>query len=183
MFVFYLIEQMFVNHQETDMAIASLPQQEQFELLEIPWPKPTLRLVTKEPTVATPRSRFHHVASVSRIEVPQSQVAGPLRRSRTSAVVARRRRLVAILGVSAVLVLLALPLQVLGGKTVTGQMAPGGVTTGLPDGSVYVVRSGDTLTSIAQRMNPSGDQAALVRALRMTVGSPVVVPGEHIVLP
>lgn len=97
--------------------------------------------------------------------------------------VARRRRLVAILGVSAVLVLLALPLQVLGGKTVTGQMAPGGVTTGLPDGSVYVVRSGDTLTSIAQRINPSGDQAALVRALRMTVGSPVVVPGEHIVLP
>ena len=62
-------------------------------------------------------------------------------------------------------------------------MAPSGVTTGLPDGSLYVVQPGDTLASIAHRINPAGDQAALVRALRTTVGSPVVVPGEHIVLP
>ena len=95
----------------------------------------------------------------------------------------RRRRVAVGLGVIVALILLSLPFQALGGRTVTGQLAPSGVTTGLPDGSLYVVEPGDTLASIAHRINPTGDQAALIRALRTTVGSSVVVPGEHIVLP
>ncbi len=163
------------------MAIAPLPQQEQFELLEIPWPKPSLRLVQSIQPEATIRSS--DVADAGTPVVRETAVRSlPRTRSRRDAVI-RRRRLVVGAGVIVAVLLLSFPLQALGGKTVTGQMAPSGVTTGLPDGSLYVVQPGDTLASIAHRINPAGDQAALVRALRTTVGSPVVVPGEHIVLP
>ena len=105
-----------------------------------------------------------------------------MRRTHARTVVRRRRLLVCLL-VGMAMVLLSLPVQFLGGQTSTGQVALSGVTSGLPDGSIYIVQSGDTLSSIAHRINPMGDQAVLVRALRTTVGSSVVVPGEHIVLP
>ena len=160
------------------MAIAALPQKEQFELVEIPWPKPTLRLVTES---SIPAAVCPTVVEAEDRAVVQLQPGPSARRSTSTRV--RRRRLAVVLGVLATLVILALPLQLIGSRTVTGQLAPGGITTGLPDGSVYVVQPGDSLTSIAHRINPGGDQAALIRALRTTVGSPVVVPGEHIVLP
>jgi hypothetical protein len=46
----------------------------------------------------------------------------------------------------------------------------------------YVVQSGDTIGSIAKNVNPvnpSYAQALLVREL----GSSVVVPGEHVLIP
>jgi LysM repeat protein len=161
------------------MAIAPLPQQEQFDLLEIPWPKPNLRLVadTRRQVPKGPEATREVVRELRHGD----DVA--VRRARRAQVAARRRSL-ALLGVAAVCIaLLALPIKAMGSQTVTGQVTPNGVTTGLSDGSLYVVQPGDTLSSIALRINPEGDQAALVRALRSTVGSSVVVPGEHIVLP
>jgi Tfp pilus assembly protein FimV len=49
-------------------------------------------------------------------------------------------------------------------------------------GQVYVVKSGDTLASIAAQANP--DRAgALTQELAREVGSSVVVPGEHVFIP
>ena len=47
----------------------------------------------------------------------------------------------------------------------------------------YVVEPGDTLWSIAQRLDPSGDPRPVVAQLAAEVGGDTVVPGEHVVLP
>jgi hypothetical protein len=72
------------------------------------------------------------------------------------------------------LVLLALPIRALGGSTLA-QAPPS-------KGQVYVVKSGDTLASIAAQANP--DRAgSLTQELAREVGSSVVVPGEHVFIP
>jgi LysM domain len=93
-----------------------------------------------------------------------------------SPLVRRRRAVVAAVAalVAVLLVLLALPLRELGGST----LAQAGPTPG----QVYVVKAGDTLASIAAR----ADQAratSLTSQLAREVGSTVVVPGEHILIP
>jgi Tfp pilus assembly protein FimV len=50
-------------------------------------------------------------------------------------------------------------------------------------GATYVVRPGDTLDSIAQRLGPPADQHSLVAEMASETGSHTVVAGEHIVLP
>jgi Tfp pilus assembly protein FimV len=45
---------------------------------------------------------------------------------------------------------------------------------------VYVVRSGDTLWSIARRLQPEGDVRPLVEALTERGGSPVLAPGQRV---
>jgi hypothetical protein len=94
-------------------------------------------------------------------------------RNRPSARVQRRR---IILGAVVVilLVLLMLPIRALGGKTVAGA-AP-------TAGQEYVVRSGDTLASIAGQVG-GGNVAAMERQLAAEVGSSVLVPGEHLLIP
>ena len=86
----------------------------------------------------------------------------------------QRRRV--ILGAVALvlLVLLMLPITALGGKTVA--------SSGPTAGREYVVRSGDTLASIAAQVG-GGNQAALARQLANEVGSTVLVPGEHLLIP
>jgi hypothetical protein len=86
----------------------------------------------------------------------------------------QRRRLVLALGVAVLLVLLALPIRALGGKTIAGS-AP-------TVGQEYVVQSGDTLASIAARVAPH-DATALAQRLASEAGSQVVVPGEHLLIP
>ncbi len=90
----------------------------------------------------------------------------------------RRRRMVAgvvvAVAVVVLLVLLALPIRALGGSTLA-QAAPA-------QGQEYVVKAGDTLASIADRADPAHG-AALTERLTRQVGSPVVVPGEHIFIP
>jgi hypothetical protein len=105
---------------------------------------------------------------------PRLQVVPDLPgRTRPSARVQRRR---AILGVIVVvlLVLLLLPIRALGGRTIAGS-APAA-------GQEYVVRSGDTLASIAERVGGS-NVAGLERQLADEAGSTVVVPGEHLLIP
>jgi LysM repeat protein len=50
-------------------------------------------------------------------------------------------------------------------------------------GGVYVVQPGDTLWSIAVRVDPTGDPRPIVDQLAQEVGSDTVVPGEHLTLP
>jgi hypothetical protein len=89
-----------------------------------------------------------------------------------------RRRRVALATVAVVaallLVLLALPLRQLGGSTLAqAQPTPG---------QEYIVKSGDTLASIAVRADRA-DARTLTARLAREVGSTVVVPGEHIQIP
>jgi hypothetical protein len=90
----------------------------------------------------------------------------------------RRRRVVAGAAVAAavvaLLVLLALPIRSFGGSTLA-QAAPA-------PGQEYIVKSGDTLASIAGQANPA-HAAALSERLTHEVGSTVVVPGEHVFIP
>jgi hypothetical protein len=76
--------------------------------------------------------------------------------------------------VAVALVLLALPIRALGGRTLA-QEPPA-------QGQEYVVKSGDTLTSIAHGADPA-DTAGLAARLATETGSPFVVPGEHILIP
>jgi hypothetical protein len=85
-----------------------------------------------------------------------------------------RRRLVVAAVVVALLVLLALPIRSLGGSTV-GPPVP-------TQGQVYVAQAGDTVRSIAARVEPS-NAAALAARLVREAGSNVIVPGEHVFIP
>jgi len=70
---------------------------------------------------------------------------------------------------------LALPVSALAGTAPTGPHP-------LVPGATYVVQTGDTLLSIAQRLGV-GDQHSLVAQMAAETGSQTVVPGEHVVLP
>ena len=146
------------------MAIAPIPQQEEMDLFEMPWPKPMLRLVTDSAPERAEELRFEGQPAA----VVTTMTGRHDRRS-----VVQRRRIVAGVAAGVLLVLLALPVQALGGVTATG----------LADGSLYVVQPGDTVASVAHELNPAGDQGALQAKIRGVVGSSVLVPGEHILLP
>jgi len=75
-----------------------------------------------------------------------------------------------------------MPLRALGAVTVNGQGTPNGVPAGLAPGSVYVVQPGDTVRTIAARVNPA-ELAVITREIAATIGSSTVVPGEHITIP
>jgi hypothetical protein len=108
--------------------------------------------------------------------VPQRH-GGQLRRRRASLVVRRRRTLLAVMGL--LLVGLALPLSGTGGSS----HATGSAPVETAGSSVYTVRAGDTLWSIAERVDPSGDPRPLVAQLTKEIGSDTVVPGERITVP
>ena len=93
-----------------------------------------------------------------------------------SPLVRRRRVVLALVAalVAVLLVLLALPVRQLGGST----LAQAGPTPG----QVYIVKSGDTVASIAARADASA-ATSLTAQLTREVGSSVVVPGEHIFIP
>ena len=90
----------------------------------------------------------------------------------------RRVRVVLALALAAfvllLLVLLALPVRQLGGSTLA-QDPPA-------PGQEYVVKPGDSLASIAERADPA-HASALASSMARVVGSTVVVPGEHILIP
>jgi hypothetical protein len=104
------------------------------------------------------------------------------RTSHRAATMARRRSTAGLGTVVAAIVLLALPLHALGAVTLDGRPTPGGVPAGLAPGSVYVVQSGDSIASIAQRVNPA-QTATIEHELVASTGSRTVVPGEHVVVP
>jgi hypothetical protein len=98
-------------------------------------------------------------------------------RRRTSPEVRRRRTLVAAIGL--MLIALALPLSGTGGRS----HATGSASVEIGAGTVYTVHQGDTLWSIAERVQPSSDPRPLVAQLAKETGSNTVVPGERIAIP
>jgi Tfp pilus assembly protein FimV len=49
--------------------------------------------------------------------------------------------------------------------------------------SAYVVQPGDTLWSIAERLDPQADPRPVMNALARQVGGDTVRPGERLLLP
>ena len=113
-----------------------------------------------------------------RLVETQERSAERRQRRRASMAVRRRRTLLATMAV--LVVALALPLSGTGGHShATGSAlaeSPGATTT-------YTVKPGDTLWTIAERANPTGDPRPLVAKLAAQTGSDSVVPGERIVVP
>jgi hypothetical protein len=110
------------------------------------------------------------------VVVPERRTAG-VRRRRTSPEVRRRRTLVATIGL--LLIALALPLSGTGGRS----HATGSAPVEIVAKTVYTVQPGDTLWSIAQRVQPSADPRPLVAELAKETGSNAVIPGERITIP
>jgi hypothetical protein len=105
---------------------------------------------------------------------PRLRVVPDVPGRRTPTGVVTPRRLVVAIGVAVLLVLLMLPIRALGGRTIAGA-AP-------VAGQVYVVQRGDTLGSIAARAD-AGQAPLMAKRLAAEVGSTVVVPGEHLLIP
>ncbi|HEY7931978.1 MAG TPA: LysM peptidoglycan-binding domain-containing protein [Acidimicrobiales bacterium] len=94
----------------------------------------------------------------------------------------RRNRILAGAALVVAVAILAVPGTSFGGVTDTGLPTDVATSAVLAPGTVYLVQSGDTLSAIAQRVNPlnvAKARAALVHEL----GSNVVVPGEHVLIP
>ena len=90
----------------------------------------------------------------------------------------RRRRVVSAAVLAAfvlvLLTLLALPVRALGGSTLAQDPAA--------MGQEYIVKAGDSLTSIAAQADPV-HRASMAAQLALETGSAVVVPGEHLFIP
>jgi nucleoid-associated protein YgaU len=110
------------------------------------------------------------------VQVPRRAVDDG-RRAGPSVAVRRRRTLLAAMGL--LLVGLALPLSGTGGNSHTTGSAL--AETGRPVS--YTVQPGDTLWTIAERVDPTADPRPLVARLAAQTGSDNVVPGERIVVP
>jgi len=114
------------------------------------------------------------------VSLPPAGVDVARRRARRAA--ARRRRRALALGVIAAGLTcgLALPLTSLAGSPASASARPLPVVAGE---TVYVVRPGDTLWSIAARFDRGGSPRPMAEALARETGSQVVVPGERIPIP
>lgn len=100
----------------------------------------------------------------------------------------RRRRILAaglcLLGVAVLLLLAQLIQAGIGGGPLSSADAAAGsppmIAAGTRD---YVVQPGDTLWTIAGRVDPNGDERPLVDALQRELGTTDIYPGEHIAIP
>ena len=105
-----------------------------------------------------------------------------VRRAARERMLRRRRRASLVAAVVVSLVILAWPGHAFGGVTGTGAASDTSLGASLSSGMVYVVQNGDSLTSVAEKVDPS--HVATVRlALERELGSRVVVPGEHVLIP
>jgi hypothetical protein len=157
-------------------------------LLPDPWlievaapPRPELRLVRCDPERWDNDELQLDQAdrSLERRSDP-SLVDAPVGTRRWGASPAVLRRRWAAVGLLAAMVLgLALPVSALGGTPVSAGNAPAPLVAH----TFYTVRPGDTLWSIATRLDPSGDPRPLVTQLATETGSDTVLVGERVWLP
>jgi hypothetical protein len=170
--------------------------------LELPWPRPVLRVVdcAADPAAGgddeLPRTGDSAGIPVRRRSVVPVGDRGPWwaaapelerraagiasSRHRRAQVRARRRRLVLGVAAAAAIAGLALPLTALGGRAAMPASTVPGTAAGT---DVYVVQPGDTLWSIAERFDGGGDPRPLAEAIARETGSPSVVAGERISIP
>lgn len=179
------------------MAIAPLLDTESADWSEdlygASWPRPALQILPDQdadepagelegepgPWVSL-RPAGDWVAPIDGSPSPRTVLDVAQRRSRRAAA-RRRRRAVVMATIAAALVAgLSLPLAFVGGAPLD---AHPGINAPAASGSVYVVRPGDTLWSIASRFAQGGDPRPLARALAKETGSAAVVPGERIAIP
>jgi hypothetical protein len=126
--------------------------------------------------------RYLHLVRAS---APQPIRTGPSlqqRRASRARMLQRRRRTLAVGVLLLALSVLAIPGHVFGATTGTGLAGDLANSSQLASGMVYVVQPGDTVSTIAREMNsvnPALARTLLVRSL----GSSVVVPGEHVLIP
>jgi len=164
------------------VAVAAFPDLDTCgdDLLESPWPRPALRLVRPQvgnvsPPVSTRAGAQDALTVRTGVDVSARRKARASRR-------VRRHRVGAAILVVGLLVLLALPVSALGGRPLSAHpTAAVTIVSGHPVN--YVVQSGQTLWSIASRMDPEGDLRPLVSELEAQIGSDTVYPGERIALP
>ncbi len=128
-------------------------------------PRPALRLVPVREAAPT---------------VGPGRLDGVRRRARRAVVRRRRRAVVFAAAVAGLVCGLALPIASLGGSPVAAHPRVGAATAGE---TVYVVRPGDTLWSIAARFDRGGNPRPMAEALAREIGSDVVTPGERIPIP
>ncbi|HVB71848.1 MAG TPA: hypothetical protein VND83_10180 [Acidimicrobiales bacterium] len=112
------------------------------------------------------------------------RVGPPLaaRRAARARMLQRRRRTIAALALVGAVTFLAWPGTALGGVTGAGLPTDLAGSSTLASGEVYVVQPGDSVTSIATLMNPLSPHVARA-ALVHELGTAVVVPGEHVLIP
>ncbi len=145
----------------------------------LPEERPALRLVGR---AVRPRRSADGLAdgaaepAVPVTLVPIRFTAAGQKRS-VSPAVRRRRTLVAFTGL--LLIGLGLPLGGAGGNS----HAAGSALAGNGRPAEYTVQPGDSLWSIAERVDPTADPRPLVARLASQTGSESVVPGERISLP
>ncbi len=89
------------------------------------------------------------------------------------------RRLAVVLGVG--LLSLAWPLALLGGGPLAAPGQERAAASGIP--RTYVVRQGDTLWSVAERLFPGRDPRPVVDALASELGGDALSVGERIAIP
>jgi hypothetical protein len=145
------------------MAIAPLPDRELLDALTAT--RPPLRLLSNPGEGGRAADRVVPV----RTDPSARRAWSATRRARL------RRTGLFVLGLS-LLGALSVPVSALAG---TGS-AP---VASLTPGSTYTVAPGDTLWSIASRLNPGGDPRSIVARLAAETGSDTVVVGEQIRLP
>jgi nucleoid-associated protein YgaU len=137
------------------MAIAPLPDLEFLDALTAT--RPALRLLPSP----------GEGSGAADLVVPGRRV-GPRPRARLT-----RRGLLVLAG--GLLAALAVPVGALAGTA--------GVSASTPvAGTTYVVRTGDTMWSIAAKVNPA-DPGRLVAEMTSETGSATVVPGEQLLVP
>jgi nucleoid-associated protein YgaU len=108
-----------------------------------------------------------HLRLVATAPAPRVRPAAP----RASAATFRRRRLVALLGVVAVVFMVGKAGAALGGESLA---TPGRA----PSVTRYVVQPGDTLWSAAHRLSPDSDPREVIDALSKVRGTGPLQPGE-----
>jgi nucleoid-associated protein YgaU len=141
------------------MAIAPLPDPEVLDALTAT--RPALRLL---------RSPGEAVGAADPV-VPEAR---PARWGGTSPPARLHRRALVLLA-GGLLAALAVPVAALAGTTGTAGSTPIAGTT-------YVVKPGDTLWSIAAKVDPA-NPGRLVATMTAETGSASVAPGEHLVVP
>ncbi len=140
---------------------------------------PDLRLVSTEPGNRTDEldlPEWEEPHGLRLVEEPRHGVRTTKRR-RPSVAVRRRRTLLAAMGL--LVVGLALPLSGTGGDSHT----TGSASAEIGHSATYTVRPGDTLWTIAERVDPSSDPRPLVARMAAETGSENVQPGERIIVP